>query len=69
MINLPTFSWYLESNILNCPEYFSYHASLLATFFLSESIGAGGRSTPIVFHIIRDKLINPVVGVYIPTFA
>ena len=25
-----------------------------------------GRSTPMTFHIIGDKLINPIVGVYIP---
>ncbi len=25
-----------------------------------------GRSTPIISHIIGDKLINPIVGVYIP---
>lgn len=34
----------------------------LAIVSETESIGAGGRSTPIVFHIIKDKLINPVVG-------
>ena len=56
-VNLPA------CNIINCPEYHSYHASLLATIFLAESIGAGGRSTPIVFHL-RD---NPIVWVYIPT--